>query len=420
MSDDHIELKNETVEEAFEKEINAGAPEDDVEDLTNDGGVLKRIIKEGEGFEKPADGSEVTVRYLGTLHDNNKEFDKNDTFKFTVGKGQVIKGWDVALRSMRLNEICKVTLKPEYAYGSSGAGSSIPPNATLDFEIELKHFTNERDITKKKDRGILKKIVESSSNYKTPKFESVCEVNVIGRYEGKTFDEGKRTIVIGEGSTIPGLEKAIKSMKEGEKAIFEIKAPYAYGEAGNAELGIPPNAAISYQVELLSLQQEEPYDLESVSDKIAGGEKRKEKGNELFKSGLYARAIKVYKRAIKFVDYLYDATDEEKSKAEEIKTACQLNSVQCYIKLKDWKEARKAVDKVLEKDKNNRKGLYRLGLIKSETGEWKDAKKDFETCLTLDPENADVKRQLAILDRKIKEQDAKDKARFAKIINKLK
>lgn len=419
MSDDHTEVKQETID-AFEKEINAGTPTSDVDDLLGDGGVLKTTIKEGTGFETPAIGSEVTVRYIGTLHDGGKEFDRNENFKFSVGKGQVIKGWDETLKTMRLNEICKVTLRSDYAYGSAGAGSSIPPNATLDFEIELKHFSNETDITKKKDGGIMKKIISSGNGYKSPKFESVCEINVTGSYKDRVFEETTKTITIGEETVIPGIEKALKSMKEGEIARFEIKAPYAFGSQGNAEFGIPSDATIFYELELVTLKQEEPYDLDTVADKIAGCELRKAKGNSLFTSGSYARAIKTYQRAIKFVDYLHDASEDEKLKANELKQICQLNIVQCQIKLKRWKDAKNNVEKVLEGDKNNRKGLYRRGLILSELGEWREAKKDFERCLEVDPDNADVKRQLALLDKKIKAQDAKEKALYTKVFSKMK
>lgn len=69
-------------------------------------------------------------------------------------------------------EKCKVTLKPEYAYGEAGSPPKIPPNATLVFEIELLDFESEKDVTK--DGGVIKKVVKEGEGWKQPGFE--CEL----------------------------------------------------------------------------------------------------------------------------------------------------------------------------------------------------------------------------------------------------
>lgn len=401
------EPMQEEVKKAFEEEITSKEPVEEFEDISNDGGVMKKIIKEGDGFETPQDGTEVTVRYVGRLKENGKEFDRSDEFRFTVGKGEVIKGWDLTLRTMRLNEVCQVILKPEYAYGPTGAGQSIPPNATLVFEIELKKFSNLKDITK--DGGILKKIILSSDDWKTPKFESEVEFKIIGRtQEGKAFIDETKKIVIGDEEVIKGIEKCLKTMKKGEKSIFEVKPEYGFGEEGYKDL-VKPNETISFEIELIDFKHEEPYDIDDIDEKIKKSEERRLKGNNLFKEGKYKRAIKTYKRAIKFVEYLHDATDDQKNKSEEMKVACQLNQTQCYIKMKEFKKAKEIVDKVLEKDGSNLKALYRRGVIQSELGEWKDSLKDFNKCLEIDSENVDVKREMERLKRKMKAQDERDR-----------
>lgn len=113
-------------------------------DLVLPPGMTKRIIQEGEGDEKPDDGYEVSVHYTGTFEDGN-EFDsshnRGSPFNFTLGTGSVIKGWDIALKTMKRNEIAEFSLPPELAYGERGSPPSIPPNSRLNFIIELMDWT---------------------------------------------------------------------------------------------------------------------------------------------------------------------------------------------------------------------------------------------------------------------------------------
>jgi len=117
------------------------------EDISGDGGIIKTIIKEGEGWEKPEKGSDVKVHYVGTLVDGTV-FDSSRTsgkeFEFVLGVGAVIKGWDKGVATMKKGEIAKFVIKSEYGYGTTGSGDTIPANATLIFEVELISFTNEK------------------------------------------------------------------------------------------------------------------------------------------------------------------------------------------------------------------------------------------------------------------------------------
>lgn len=104
---------------------------------------LRYVVKSpGEG-EKPIVGDWVFAHYAGRLL-SGKEFDssykRGKPFKFRVGKGQVIKGWDEAFVDMRPGEKRTLILPPHLGYGSRGAGGVIPPNATLIFEVELIRF----------------------------------------------------------------------------------------------------------------------------------------------------------------------------------------------------------------------------------------------------------------------------------------
>lgn len=93
----------------------------------------------GEGASAAA-GRDVTVHYSGWLADGT-QFDsskeKQDPFQFTLGKKEVIAGWEEGLSGMKVGGTRKLTIPPRLAYGEDGAGDTIPPNATLTFEVEL-------------------------------------------------------------------------------------------------------------------------------------------------------------------------------------------------------------------------------------------------------------------------------------------
>uniref|UniRef100_A0A146LIJ7 FK506-binding protein n=1 Tax=Lygus hesperus TaxID=30085 RepID=A0A146LIJ7_LYGHE len=108
---------------------------------TIQGGVQIKDIRIGSGNVcKP--GQKATVYYVGRLKDNNKVFDsakKGNGFTFAVGKGEVIKGWDVGVVGMKVGGKRTIICPPNMAYGQRGSPPTIPPNSSLVFEVELRH-----------------------------------------------------------------------------------------------------------------------------------------------------------------------------------------------------------------------------------------------------------------------------------------
>ncbi|CAE6454280.1 unnamed protein product [Rhizoctonia solani] len=87
------------------------------------------------------DGDILSMHYTGTFQSNGQTFDSSRErgvpFEFKLGAGQVIRGWDQGLQGMGIGERRKITLPPAYAYGPRGYPPTIPPNATLVFDVEL-------------------------------------------------------------------------------------------------------------------------------------------------------------------------------------------------------------------------------------------------------------------------------------------
>ena len=110
------------------------------QDLVGDGGVLKTVLRPGSG-ERPSRGATVEVHYEGKLAETGAVFDssraRGKTFRFTLGEGKVIGGWEVGLSSMAVGELSTLECSPQYAYGAKGIPPMIPPSSTLRFEVEL-------------------------------------------------------------------------------------------------------------------------------------------------------------------------------------------------------------------------------------------------------------------------------------------
>lgn len=105
----------------------------------NQNGLIIETLQEGEGAAAE-NGQLVTVHYTGTLLDGTKfdsSVDRGQPFQFSLGIGQVIRGWDLGVLGMKVGEKRRLTIPADLAYGDSGAGQLIGPGETLVFEVEL-------------------------------------------------------------------------------------------------------------------------------------------------------------------------------------------------------------------------------------------------------------------------------------------
>jgi peptidylprolyl isomerase len=107
--------------------------------ITTESGLKYVDYTVGNGAS-PKQGDMVVVHYSGFLTDGSKfdsSVDRGQPFEFKIGVGQVIKGWDEGVMSMKIGGKRKLIIPPELGYGARGAGDVIPPNATLLFDVEL-------------------------------------------------------------------------------------------------------------------------------------------------------------------------------------------------------------------------------------------------------------------------------------------
>ncbi|KAH9297279.1 hypothetical protein KI387_028961, partial [Taxus chinensis] len=268
MAVDNDDLELSDVEEIDDEDFDDGeelesAPPLEVgeEKAINALGLKKKIIKPGIGYQTPQNGDEVTVHYTETLLDGtvfDSSRDKEEPFTFKIGQGQVIKGWDQGIITMKKGENALFTIPPELAYGSAGMPPTVPPNATLQFDVELLSWI----VDLCEDGGILKKTISHGEKGEKPKYADEVTVKYEAKLEdetivAKTPEEGVE-FYVNDGNFCPAIAKAVKTMRKGEKATLTVKPMYAFGEKGrDAEGGfaaVPPNANLVISLELISLK----------------------------------------------------------------------------------------------------------------------------------------------------------------------
>ncbi|XP_058125507.1 FK506-binding protein 59 [Anopheles ziemanni] len=387
-------------------------------DLSGDGGVQKRILQEGTGDEKPSKGCSVSLHYTGTLDADGKKFDssrdRNEPFQFTLGQGSVIKAFDMGVASMKLGEKCILKCAPQYAYGSSGSPPNIPPNATLNFELEILGWKGE-DLSPKSDAGIQRFILKSGTGKRRPNAGGMVKIHLVGRHEGRVFEERDVEFSLDEGKevgVVSGIELALEKFHKEETSRLILKPQYAFGAEGNAALGVPANATVEYTVTLQDFECLVERSMMSQEEMLAQAKLLREKGTKYLKEEKAELALKLYERAL---TYLFDQSAE----AEAMKLAIYLNKILCLQKMKDHDEAKVACVEALNLDSKNVKALYRRGMSNLALGDLDRALQDFTAVLDIEPENKAALNQVTICKHKIKEYNDQQKKVFANMFTKF-
>lgn len=389
-----------------------------------DGGILKEILKEGIGTETPSNGDKVKVHYVGKLTDGTQfdsSRDRAEEFEFDLGKGSVIKGWDVGVATMKKGEVALLYCASKYAYGDNGSPPKIPPDATLVFEVELISWQGQ-DITEDKDGGIIRRRVTSGEGYSKPNEGALVTVHLIGRYEERVFEERDVTFNLGDGcdhNIVEGVELALSKAKKGECSVLKLAPKYAFGDAGKPDANIPPNAEVEYELTLLNFEKaKESWELDS-KEKLEQANCFKTKGTNYFKAGKYALAVKQYQKIITFIENCTGLEAEDEKLQQQLMLAGHLNLAMAYLKMNDCLLAEKSCDKALEIEATNEKGLFRRGMARIGLNELDSAKDDFNAVLKVDPSNKAAANQIIICNNKLKEQRDKEKKIYGNMFAKF-
>lgn len=394
-----------------------------------DGGLSKTVLVEGSGT-RPVKGSKVTVHYVGTLEDGtpfDSSRDRGEHFEFTLGRGQVIKGWDKGVATMRVGEKAVLRCSPDYGYGAAGSPPKIPANATLLFEVELFDWTKEVDISKNKDRSIMKDVLQDGTGYEQPAFEAnvTLDLAVYTSYDPKTpsahapvWEKTGWEIMVGETTLPPVAESALCSMKKGERAAVRVRGDLIVEAC--PEFNIPAlaergdNGDITYVFAVHELSAAKTWAYEGQA-KVDQGLLRKDRGNAAFKQGDLTLAERYYRRALEFVGEDYGYSDDVKPAAHAARVVVQGNLAQVLLQRGEYTEAASLSKKVLEIEPLNVKALFRLAKAQDGLNEWDEGLRAVNKILEREPSNTDAQQLKARLVAEQKAFDAKQKSMFKKM-----
>ncbi|NMD00448.1 MAG: FKBP-type peptidyl-prolyl cis-trans isomerase [Bacteroidales bacterium] len=241
-------------------------------ETTASGLKVIRINKVDKNAIKAENGDNVEVHYTGYFEDG-KIFDssvrRGEPIQFTLGRGQVIKGWEEGLSMLSAGEKARLIIPYQLAYGENGRPPAIPAKANLIFDVELisvhKPVVPVAFDTKGKDTiktaSGLKYIIVQKADKKAMKAENgkTVKVHYTGYFEdGKMFDSSVQRgtpfeFKLGAGMVIKGWDEGVALMHVGEKIRFLIPYQLAYGENGYPG-AIPPKSNLIFDVELIEVK----------------------------------------------------------------------------------------------------------------------------------------------------------------------
>ena len=203
-------------------------------------------------------GDTCFMLYTGKLKSNGKVFDSTDKrdgepFSFPLGQGQVIKGWDLGVKGMKVGGKRTLEIPADLAYGSEAKGDDIPANSDLVFDIELV------DVLKAKDADVVVRKILKPGTGPVAKTGDVVSIKYKGEsLSGKVFDDNGGKPVqfkLGSGAlAVPGLDLAVQGMKVGETLEAKIPPALGYGPAAmRPGSKIPQNAILKFEITLVSV-----------------------------------------------------------------------------------------------------------------------------------------------------------------------
>jgi peptidylprolyl isomerase len=228
---------------------------------------IEYIETEAGTGDQPVPGDRVAVHYTGTLADGtvfDSSLERGQPIEFVLGQGMVIPGWEQGIAMMSEGGKATLVIPPDLAYGPQGSPPTIPPDATLTFEVELVEVfaapkplvLSEGDYTETESGLKYFDIVDGTGDIPIDSDRVLMEFAAWledGTFLGSSQQMGSPLVAnMGTGQLFPGWEEGLLTMQEGGTRQLMIPPALGYGEEGAGSL-IPPNATLIWQITLVDV-----------------------------------------------------------------------------------------------------------------------------------------------------------------------
>ncbi|KAK9673862.1 hypothetical protein RND81_12G194500 [Saponaria officinalis] len=398
--------------------------------ISEDLGVVKKVLREGQGWETPRAPYEVKAwisakTKAGRLIWSHVE---GEPFFFTFGDSRLPEGLEKGIGTMTRGEKAIIYVTNQYLTECS----ILPQVKSLEevhFEVDLVHFVQVRDVLGD-GRLIKRRIRDGRGDFPMdcPLQDSRLRVH----YKAMLLDEKKSVFYdtrvdndgqplefsSGEGLVPEGFEMCVRLMLPGEIALVTCPPDYAYDKFPRPA-DVPAGAFVEWEIELLGFDMMKDWTGLDFRNIMGEAENIRCTGNRLFKEGKYELAKAKYEKVLRDFNHVNPQDDEEGKEFLSTRNMLQLNVAACYLKMGDCRKSIEICDKVLDANPVHAKALYRRGMAYMEAGDFDEAKSDFNMIMKVDKSSeADAKVALQKLKQRELEAARKAKKQFKGLFDK--
>ncbi|XP_068317643.1 peptidyl-prolyl cis-trans isomerase PASTICCINO1-like [Pyrus communis] len=389
--------------------------------ISDDLGVVKKVITEGQGWESPREPYEVKAWISAKTGDGKVlvSHTQGEPFFFNFGKSEVPKGLEMGIGTMTRKEKAIIYVTKQYLTPSPFL-PVVEGVEEVHFEVELAHFIQVRDMLGD-GRLIKRRIHDGKGEFPMdcPLHDSLLHVHYKGMllneektifYDTRVDNDGQPLeFCSGEGLVPEGFEMCVRLMLPEERALVTCPPDYAYDKFPRPA-NVPEGAHIQWEIELLGFEMPKDWtglNFQSIMDEA---EKIRNTGNRLFKEGKFELAKAKYDKVLREFNHVNPQDDEEGKIFANTRNLLHLNVAACFLKMGECRKSIETCNKVLEANPGHVKALYRRGMAYMTLGDFEEAKSDFNKMIKLD-KSTESDATAALQKVKQKEQEVEKKVR---------
>ncbi|XP_075647533.1 peptidyl-prolyl cis-trans isomerase PASTICCINO1-like [Castanea sativa] len=389
--------------------------------VSDDLGVVKKVINEGQGWESPREPYEVKAWISAKTGDGKLILShmEGEPYFFTFGKSEVPKGLEMGIGTMARGEKAVVYVTSQYLT-QSPLIPVIESFEEVHFEVELVHFIQVRDMLGD-GRLIKRRIRDGKGDFPMdcPLHDSLLRVH----YKGMLLDEERSVFYdtrvdnndqplefsSGEGLVPEGFEMCVRLMLPGEIALVTCPPDYAYDKFPRPA-NVPEGAHVQWEIELLGFEMPKDWTGLNFKSIMDDAEKIRLTGNRLFKEGKFELAKAKYEKVLREFNHVNPQDDDEGKEFVNARNLLHLNVAACQLKVGECRKSIETCNKVLDANPAHVKALYRRGMAYMAAGDFEEARGDFKMMMKVD-KLSEADATAALLKLKQKEQEVEKKAR---------